>query len=162
MPDLDVHAAIGQGSERLLHKVTENADLSAKIMGIVSLIALTAQERGKNLEGINIGPVTMTETRMRAHVTFSDFIVKRRIPEIPEVNSFMHFLKAEAEGLYLMIAKNPDIILWMRATVERMEQYASFKGKKFSELTFGNSKQPGDPAAVFMDPEDHIVMELDP
>lgn len=162
MPDLDVNAAIGQGSERLLHKVTENVQLCSNIMGIVSLIALTAQERGKNLAGIQIGPVTMTERRMSAKVTYSDFVLKKSIPSIPSVNSFMHFLKAEAEGLYLMIARNPDILIWIRDIVERMDAYAKHKGKKFEDLTFGDKREPGDAAAVFMDREDVIVMELDP
>lgn len=161
MPELDVHSAIGQKSERLLHRVMDNAELAQSIMGIVSLICLTANERGKDLRGIRLGSVEMTGNRMIAKVSFASITVRRAAPEIPSVNSFMHFLKQEAEGLYLAIAHNPDWLIWMRQTIEKMEAYAEHKGIEFGDLTFGKTKNPGDGAAVFLDKEDNIVMELD-
>lgn len=162
MPDQDVLGAIGEKSEVLLHKVTENAELCQAVMGIVSLLALTANERGCDLGGVVVGRVRMLGLAMVAPVKFNRSAVRRQAEAIACANSFMHFLKAEAHGLYLFIAKNPDILVWLRDVVEKMEAHASAKGIAFSDITFGNVVRPRKEASVIIDKEDNIVMEMDP
>ena len=162
MPDLDAMAAIGQGSERLLHKVTENVQLCQMAMGLVSLLALEAHRRGSDMGGVTIGRVEMSGLRMKARVGFSRTAVRRSAPSVPAANSFMHFLKAEAEGLYLFIAQNPDILTWLEGVVTRMEAHADFKRIGFSEVTFGDSKKVGEAAAALLDQDDNLVLEMDP
>lgn len=162
MPDLDALAAIGQGSERLLHKVTENVELCKAAMGLIALMALEADRRGADLGGVTIGHVEMSGLRMKAKVKFSRTPIRRPVPAIPSVNSFMHFLKAEAEGLYLFIAQNPDVLTWLEAIVTRMEAHARFKSVDFGAITFNETRKAGDASAAFLDKEDNLVLEMDP
>lgn len=158
----NVADAIGKGSEALLVRVTDNLQLCQFVMGIVSMLAITAEERGCDLGGVTVGPLTMSGLRMKAKVRFAKMPVRRASPAIPQVNDFMHFLKAEAQGLYFFIARNPDILVWLASVVEKMERHAAFKQVAFSALTFGDTKKPGDSAAVCLSKDDEIIMELDP
>lgn len=162
MPDRDVASAIGEQSEQLLHRLTENADLCQMVMGLLSQVALIAHERRMNLSGVRVGPVTMRGRRLAAKVTFSRKHIHREAPEIQQVNSFMHFLKSEAEGLYLFVAKNPDFLYWMRQLIQKMEAYAKDTNRRFQDLTIGNFLVPGREAPAFVDQDDHMVVELDP
>lgn len=161
MPE-NVLAAVGEKSERLLHAATDNADLCRFFMALASKVALTAAERGLSLDGIRIGAVSMTGTRIIARVTFSNLAIARTTPDVPEADSLLEFIGKEARGLYLLIKKNPDFLVWLQGVIEKMEAHARHKGRKFSEVTFGETKKAGDCAPAFMDADDNVVLDMDP
>ena len=70
MPLNDASTALGQKSTRLLDRVAQNKDLTCAFQAMLWILANTAAERGAKMDGIQIGEVTMTENRIRAHVTF--------------------------------------------------------------------------------------------
>lgn len=75
MPLNDASTALGQKSTRLLDQVVLNRDLTNAFMAMLWIIANTATERGAKMDGIKVGPVTMTENRMRAHVSFHNLSI---------------------------------------------------------------------------------------
>ena len=153
MPDKSTLEAIGESSEKLLHKAMENVELCQRFMAFVSLCALTCEQRGTPLDGVRVGAVTMSERKMVAKVTFSRLsLVHSAPPETKAANSFLEFTRKEAEGIYLMIRKNPDFVRYLESMVEHMESYSKWKLKKFSSLKF----QDG-----YMDKNDNIVMKIE-
>ena len=165
MSERDALAALGR-SENLLHQITENVELCGRIMGIISLLIDVANDRGMSFEGVQVGPVTMVGTRMAAHVTFSKLAIPRRFENIPEAKGFAEFLGKEAEGLYLFIVKNPDLMKWVGDVVGKLDYFCRDKGKKFEELTFSGQaeaqrlRSAGD-FGCFFTPDDYIVLEVD-
>lgn len=154
MADKDVLSAIGETSENVLHKATENMELCQTFMALVSLCALECNKRGCNMGGLQMGNVLMSGNRMIAKVTFSKLVIPgARIPEAyPNASRLVDFLHQEAHGLWLFLRKNPCLVKFLEQVSEKMDTYCKDKGKKFEEVKF---------AKAFMSKEDDIVIEID-
>jgi hypothetical protein len=153
MPGKTTYEAIGQSSERLLHHVMDNQELCQRFMGFVALCGLECEKRAVPMDGIQIGPVHMGGNKMTAKVSFSQLSLMRSAPpETKAADSFLAFLGKEAEGLYLLIRKNPDFIKYLQSIVEEMDGFAKWHRKEFESLKFANG---------YMDKEDNIVLEIE-
>jgi len=151
MAQRNVESAIGEKSEKVLHKATENIDLCQRFMALVSLCALECNKRGASMSGVQIGNVLMTGNRMVAKITFSKLIVPRTPEAYPNSSILVEFLHREAEGLWLFIRNNPCFIRFLEQVLEKMDTFCRDKGGKFEEVSFVNA---------FMDNEDNIVLEI--
>ena len=151
MPELDAGTALGQKSTRLLDRVVQNKDLVNYFLGTLWIIANTACERGAKMDGIQIGEVTMTENRIRFHVSFSSIslITKRYIS--PDGADFAEYLGKENQDLFIFIKSNPDIPAMLCGVIEKMDAYCRDHGRDFSSLEFGSA---------FMDHEDNFVIPI--
>lgn len=152
MPDKDILSAVGEQSERVLHKATESIEICQRFMALVSLCALESNRRGNSVGGVRIGNVSMSGDRMIAKVTFSKIIIPRVPEAAPNSSTLVEFLHREARGLWLFIQKNPDLVRFLEQVIEKVDSYCRYKGKKFEEVTFSNA---------FMDSEDNIVLEIE-
>lgn len=151
MAHQDVHTAIGEISERVLHRATENLDLCQRFMALVSLLALECNERGANMSGLQMGNVVMSGNRLIAKVTFSKLIVSRSPEAAPSATGLIDFMHKEAKGLWLFVNKNPCLVTYLQQMVEKMDTYCRDKSKEFNEVEF---------AQAFMDKEDNVVLEI--
>ena len=152
MADKDVLAAIGEQSENVLHKATENMELCQRFMALVSLCALESNKRGCSMGGLRMGNVVMGGNRMTAKVSFSKIIVPRVPEAYPNSSTLVDFLHHEAHGLWLFLQRNPCLVKFLEQVIEKMDTYCRDKSKKFEEIEFSNA---------FMSKEDDIVLEID-
>jgi len=150
MPDNDAASALGTSSTRLLDKVIENRDLTNAFIAMLWQIANTASARGARMDGISIDPVTMTENRIRAHVSFSSLSLPSRFISVSARNLADYVGKENVE-LSIFIRANPDIPAMLQGVVEKMDAYARDKGREFSSLQFSSG---------FMDQDDNFVLEI--
>ena len=153
MTDKSTFDAIGASSEKLLNRVQDNIELCQRFMGFVALCGMECEKRGVPMDGIQISAMTMRGRTMRAKVKFSKLSLQRSaVPETKAAKDFVSFLAKEAQGLYLLIRKNPDFITYLHSLVEEMEGYCKWHHKQFGDLKF---------ASGFMDENDYIVMEIE-
>lgn len=151
MPDLNASTALGAKSNRLLARVEQNRDLCNNFMATLWIIANTAAERGAQMDGIEIGEVTMTEGRIRAKVGFHSVSLASRRYISPDGDDLASWVGSENQDLWTFIRANPDIPAWLAAVVEKMDAYCRDKGRAFSGLQFGPS---------IMDKDDFLVMPI--
>ena len=115
------------------------------------IIAGTAAERGAKMDGIEIGEVTMTENRIRAHVGFHSLsLALRRYPSA-QAKTLADHIGQENHDLYILLRANPSIVEMLGGIVEKMEAWARDKGQDFAALQI---------AKGFMDHEDNFVLEI--
>ena len=151
MPNLDASTALGAKSTRLLDRVTQNKDLTNTFVGMLWIIANTATERGAKMDGIEIGPVTMTENRIRAHVTFHTVSLASQRYISPDGADLASHIGRENQDLFVFIRANPDIPAMLEGIVQKMDAYARDHGRDFAGLQFANG---------FMDNEDNFMLEI--
>lgn len=155
MAEQNVLSAVGEQSERILHKATENIELCQRFMALVSLLALECNQRGANMNGgLQMGAVLMTGNRMVSKVSFSKLSLSLTTTVVPQnVSSLLDLMMQEARGLWLFVCKNPCLVEYLKQIVEKMDAYSRDKGKAFNEIDFENA---------FMDREDNVVLEIAP
>ena len=151
MPLNDASTALGQKSTRLLDRVAQNKDLTCAFQAMLWILANTAAERGAKMDGIQIGEVTMTENRIRAHVTFHSVSIASQRYIRPDGADLASHIGQENQDLFVFIKANPDIPAMLLGIVERMDAYARDKGRDFSGLQF---------SAGFMDRDDNFILEI--
>ena len=151
MPNLDASAALGQKSTRLLDCVVQNKDLVNAFLGVLWIIANTATARRAKMDGIQVGEVTMTENRIRFHVSFSSLSLATRRYISPDGADLVSYIGKENQDVFVFIKANPDIPTMLEGIVQKMEAYARDHGRDFAGLQFANG---------FMDNEDNFVLEI--
>ena len=153
MPDLDAESALGAQSTRLLDRVVQNKDLANTWMAMLAAIANTAAERGAKMDGIEIGEVTMTENRIRAHVSFSSISLISRRYISPAGADLAEYIGKENADLWTFIRANPSIPEMLVGIVNKMDAYCRDKGRDFHDLQFG---------PCIMDNDDNFMLPIIP
>ena len=151
MPLNDAASALGQQSARLLDRVVQNKDLTNAFMGMLWIIANTATVRGAKMDGIEIGPVTITENRIRAHVTFHTVSLAGNRYISPDGADLAEHIGKENQDLFVFIKANPDLPAMLTGIIEKMDAYARDHGRQFADLEFQNG---------IMDDSDNFVLTL--
>ena len=153
MPDRDASTALGAESTRMLDRVVQNKDLANTFMAMLASIANTAAERGARMDGIEIGEVTMTENRIRAHVGFHSVSLATRKYISPAGADLASYIGKENADLWTFIRANPDIPAMLVGIVEKMDAYCRDKGRDFHDLQFG---------PCILDNEDNFMLPIIP
>jgi len=144
-------SAVGEKSGRLLEQATQNYGVCSAFIAMLWIIANTASQRGSRLDGIEAGAVTMTENRIRCHISFHSLALCSARHISVEAKNLAEHISKENYELAVLLRANPDLVGMLNGIVEKMDAYARFNGKQFSELAFENG---------FMDHEDNFVLEI--
>ena len=151
MPDRTVAAALGDSSGRLLEAAKGNRDLCNAFVAMLWIVANRAAELGARMDGVRCGEVTMTDNRIKFHVSFHGLALPgNRHIDVQARDMAEHIGKEQAE-LDIFIRANDTIPSVLMGVVEKIDAYARDKGKRFGEIVF---------ASGFMSEDDDLVLEL--
>ncbi len=151
----NVTEAIGNKSTSLLEKLVTNPDLCNVVLGLLARCIVMCTNRGKPIEGIDIGPLNVEELTngdiaLRAAVTFRDVSVAMASMWPPQ-SDFAQYTRSKAHGLGMALQKNPKIAEFFQHMVERIDSYATHRHLQFEKL---HVKQ------AILTTTDHIVLKV--
>ena len=153
MPDQDTSTALGALAPQVLHKVILSKDLVNNFKAALRIICDTASERGKRLDGIEAGSVTMTENRIRVKIIFPSAIIKTTTRSMnPAADSLAEKIAKDEYLLWVFLRANPALPEMLKGIIQKMDAYARDKGAQFHEINIING---------IMDHEDYLVLFLE-
>ena len=151
MPEQDTASALGGMAEQVKRQVVLNKDLTNNFKAALRIILDTASERGKRLEGIETGPVTMTANRIRVKIIFPGALVTSARTMSLDASTLLEKIAKDEYLLWVFLRANPALPEMLKGIIMKMDAYARDKGAKFHELNIING---------IMDHQDHLVLFL--
>lgn len=150
---LNLFGAMANRSESQTSRTAQNASLSRVFAALMARLIRECDKKHKSLDGLHFGPVTMTENRISARVSFLSF----GMPSTPfyseRVSSFEAYHQKKQAALHALFSQRPEVAKLLDGIIRCMEGHAKDKGKDFARLHF---------CKAFISKDDVLVMELDP
>ena len=148
----DTESALGALAPQALRKVVINKDLANNFKAALWIIADTARARGKRLEGIEAGPVTMTENRIRVKMIWPGVLFTTARTMSADAGGLAEKISKDEYLLWVFLRANPGLVEMLKGIIQKMDAYASDKSTEFHRLNI---------AKGIMDHEDHIVLFME-